>query len=137
MRKLKSSNEVLMLAMRKQGFYEQAESVSAYKRKKITELIFNLCDVTGVSELALKSASRKRNLVEMRQLFFAIVWNTPNIRIGCKNIGLYMGGRDHTTVLYGKDVHKALYEVDKDLKERTDNIIEKIQSKVDYKIYNV
>lgn len=59
------------------------------------------------SKLKLTSSCRKRELVELRNIFCAIA---RMMRFTYKSIGTYLGGRDHSTVLHNVTVFNNLLQ---------------------------
>lgn len=59
------------------------------------------------SRLSLTSSSRKRELVELRNIFCAVA---RMMRFTLKSIGSFLGGRDHTTVLHNVTVFNNLIQ---------------------------
>jgi len=95
-----------------------------YEIEKISKTI---ATELGFEIEALKTTSRKRELVEARMMCMTLCWEK---KVGSlKEIGLFFGGRDHSTVIHAKqtiwdlcysDRHiKALYEHIKNVVERT------------------
>ena len=74
----------------------------------IMELV---ADVTGITVLNIKSKSRKREIVSARHIFnyFAYKYTINSY----SKIGIYLGGRDHSTVLTSKDTCMDLVKHDK------------------------
>lgn len=60
-------------------------------------------------KLILAAKDRTRSLVELRCIFFFIA---RSMRYGLKQLGKYLGGRDHTTVMHGVNTFRNLYETD-------------------------
>ena len=65
--------------------------------------------------LSLKSISRKRELVELRNIFCAIA---RMMRFTCVSIGEFLGGRDHTTVLHNVGTFNNLIETSESFREK-------------------
>jgi hypothetical protein len=63
-------------------------------------------DKTGVSLEQFTSAKRQRGFVEARQAFFLIAHT--NTKATYKQIALYAGGKDHSTVIHGISTMKDL-----------------------------
>jgi hypothetical protein len=66
-------------------------------------------------KLALTSPSRKRELVELRNIFCAIA---RMMRFTCVSIGEFLGGRDHTTVLHNVGTFNNLIETSESFREK-------------------
>lgn len=65
--------------------------------------------------VSLKSISRKRELVELRNIFCAIA---RMMRFTCVSIGEFLGGRDHTTVLHNVGTFNNLIETSESFREK-------------------
>lgn len=63
----------------------------------------------------LTSRSRKRELVELRMIFCFIA---RNMKYTYTSIGLFMGGRDHTTVLHNLSCFRNLIETSEEFREK-------------------
>jgi chromosomal replication initiation ATPase DnaA len=57
--------------------------------------------VMGISELQLESKSRKREIVEARQIYCYLMRKHTDLSL--KAIGATIGGRDHSTVIHSLD----------------------------------
>jgi len=64
------------------------------------------CRIFRVSPLALKSPRRNRRLAHAR--FFIAYWAIRRTMLSSTQIGRLLGGRDHTTVLHGRDKYREL-----------------------------
>jgi len=62
------------------------------------------CRVFKVSPLALKSPRRNRRLAHAR--FFVAYWAFRRTVLSSTQIGRLLGGRDHTTILHGRDKYR-------------------------------
>ena len=60
-------------------------------------------------KIRLDSKYRYRPIVELRCIFFFIA---RSMRYNLKQLGEYVGGRDHTTVIHGVNTFRNLYETD-------------------------
>jgi chromosomal replication initiator protein len=76
------------------------------------------------SPLSLKSSSRKRELVELRNIFCAIA---RMMRFTCVSIGEFLGGRDHTTVLHNVGTFNNLIETSESFREKYFQILTHIK----------
>jgi hypothetical protein len=75
-------------------------------------------------KLTLSSRSRMRSIVELRCIFFFIA---RTMRYNLKTLGLYLGGRDHTTVIHGITTFSNLYDTDAMFREKYYFIINQIK----------
>ena len=68
-------------------------------------MVKNMCEKLGVSYDAVCGAGRSRNLVLARQTMMAVLKGATGLSLS--EIGNYVGGRDHSTVLYAiKQIEK-------------------------------
>lgn len=65
-------------------------------------------------KMQLTSKSRKRNLVELRMMFFYIA---RNMKYTFQESGEYLGGRDHTTVIHNVNMFRNLMEISDSFRE--------------------
>ena len=72
----------------------------------------------------LSAKDRCRGIVELRCIFFFIA---RSMRYGLKQLGTYMGGRDHTTVIHGVNTFRNLYETDPLFRDKYYLIINQIK----------
>lgn len=79
-------------------------------------LMERVCELMQVDPLELKSKSRKRCLVESRQILMYLMKEQTSLSL--KKIGELLGGRDHSTVLYGIQVVQDLVDIDKHFRQR-------------------
>jgi Bacterial dnaA protein helix-turn-helix len=63
----------------------------------------------SIKKKGLGARDRYRNIVELRCIFFFIA---RSMKYNLKQLGDYMGGRDHTTVIHGINTFRNLYETD-------------------------
>lgn len=64
----------------------------------IEDVVRQVAEVTMISEMDIVGSSRKKELVEARQI--AAYLAREVLGKSLSNIGLYLGGRDHTTILH-------------------------------------
>lgn len=72
----------------------------------------------------LATKSRSRSVVELRCIFFFIA---RSMRYSLKQLGVYMGGRDHTTVIHGITTFRNLYETESSFRDKYYLIINQIK----------
>jgi hypothetical protein len=75
-------------------------------------------------KMSLSSKDRNRSLVDLRFIFFFIA---RTMMYNLKDIGMYCGGRDHTTVIYGLKTFNNLYKTDENFRNRYKTIINNIK----------
>lgn len=86
----------------------------------IEEIVTKVCTHFKMDESVLHSKSRKREIVQVRQIaMFLAKKHTDN---PASKIGKFIGNRDHATVLHACKIVKDLVEVDKDLKADIEEI---------------
>ncbi len=82
-------------------------------------------DYFSVSVDLMKSKTRKREIVQARQIsmFFAKQLTQASL----KNIGMYFGGRDHSTVIHACQTVNDLIDTDKKFKSDVDELTKRIK----------
>lgn len=75
-------------------------------------------------KLQLTSKCRKRNLVELRMMFFYIA---RNMKYTFAEAGEYLGGRDHTTVIHNVNMFRNLMEISDSFRETYISILTHIK----------
>jgi hypothetical protein len=75
-------------------------------------------------KVTLGSKDRSRELVELRCIFFFI---GRSMRYGLKQLGVYLGNRDHTTVIHNVNTFRNLYETDQRFRDKYYLIINQIK----------
>jgi len=75
-------------------------------------------------KVTLGAKDRARELVELRCIFFFI---GRSMKYGLKQLGRYLGNRDHTTVIHGVNTFRNLYETDAKFREKYYLIINEIK----------
>ncbi len=84
-----------------------------------------VCDYFNVPQEKLREKTRKRHIVQARQLSMYLAKNyTKN---SLKTIGRHFGGRDHSTVIHSCQAVRDLMDTDKDFREAVSDIERKIQ----------
>ncbi len=79
-------------------------------------IISVICEHFDISPDDIKSQSRKRVLVEARQI--AMFFIKAKTTMSLKAIGNMFGGRDHSTVIYGCQVVEDLMDTDNKFKKK-------------------
>ena len=62
------------------------------------DIMESVCECSGREEIHIKSKWRKKEIVLARQMF--CFFARKEIHISLKQIGLFCGGRDHSTVIH-------------------------------------
>ncbi|MFN0200142.1 MAG: chromosomal replication initiator protein DnaA [Bacteroidia bacterium] len=83
-----------------------------------------VCDFLGVDMEALKAASRKREIVQARQLAMYFAKELTNQSL--KTIGLHFGGRDHSTVIHSLQTVNNLMATDREFQKQVEMIRKKL-----------
>lgn len=84
-----------------------------------------VCDFYGISVDMVKSKTRKREIVQARQIsmFFA----KDLTKASLKNIGMHFGGRDHSTVIHACQTVNDLIETDKKFRGDVEELSKRIK----------
>ncbi len=84
-----------------------------------------VCDYFNISVDSLKSKTRKREIVQARQvaMYFAKAFTKNSLAV----IGSIIGGKDHATVLHACRTVQNLMETDKKFKQYVDDIEKKLK----------
>lgn len=89
-----------------------------------SKIIENVAKVYNVKVADIVSNSRKKNVATARHVAMFIM--RENYKLQLKDIGSFLGNRDHTTVLSGVEKIKGLITKDKDFSKLVNSIIKKI-----------
>lgn len=89
-----------------------------------SKIIENVAKVYNVKVADIVSNSRKKNVTTARHVAMFIM--RENYKLQLKDIGSFLGNRDHTTVLSGVEKIKGLITKDKDFSKLVNSIIKKI-----------
>lgn len=83
-----------------------------------------VCSVWGVSPIMLHDKTRKRGVVEARQVLF--FWHIRSKQMSLKQVGaLY--GKDHATVMHGRKVVANLIETSHEFREKYNTAMSMIE----------
>ena len=98
------------------------KAVRIIENKPITidKIISKVCEHYKMDESVLHSKSRKREVVQVRQV--AMFLAKKHTEISAAKIGQYIGKRDHATVLHACKMMKDLLAVDKGTQEDIEKI---------------
>ena len=98
------------------------KAVRIIENKPITidKIISKVCEHYKMDESVLHSKSRKREVVQVRQV--AMFLAKKHTEISAAKIGQYIGKRDHATVLHACKMMKDLLAVDKSTQEDIEKI---------------
>lgn len=84
-----------------------------------------VCDFYNIPVEAVKSKTRKREIVQARQI--AMYFTKDLTKASLKNIGMYFGGRDHSTVIHACQTVNDLMETDKKFRHDVEEIEKRIK----------
>ena len=98
------------------------KAVHIIENKPITieEIIAKVCEHYKMDESVLHTKSRKREIVQVRQV--AMFLAKKHTDISTSKIGHLIGNRDHATVLHACKIMKDLVEVDKEIRADIEEI---------------
>lgn len=99
---------------------------SAITKKELTidSILDTVCHYYDIDVKDIQTKSRKREIVQARQICMYIA--KQHLDLSLSQIGAYIGGRDHATVLHACNTVKDQVAVDKSFR----NDLEKIESKL-------
>lgn len=66
------------------------------------------CNYLSIDKEDLISKKRFLRLVDARYMISDMLYNDTFLNLTLQNIGIILGGRDHTTILYGRKVVKNM-----------------------------
>ena len=100
----------------------------AHEEKSVTpeRILSVVAEQYGVSTDDLLSKKRSRNVALPRQIAMYLCRNLT--QLSTTNIGQFIGGRDHTTVMHGCDKIAEDMERDFSFKKRMEDLIDRIQN---------
>ena len=99
---------------------KKAVRIIENKPLDIDTIINKVCEHYKLDESVLHSKSRKREVVQIRQM--AMFLAKKHTDISASKIGHLIGNRDHATVLHACKIMKDLVEVNKEVKEEVEKI---------------
>ena len=99
---------------------KKAVRIIENKPLDIDTIITKVCEHYKLDESVLHSKSRKREVVQIRQM--AMFLAKKHTDISDSKIGHLIGNRDHATVLHACKIMKDLVEVNKEVKEEVEKI---------------
>lgn len=95
----------------------------------ISDIELLVCDFFGVELRLLKAKTRKREIVQARQITMHL--SKIFTKHSLKTIGIHFGGRDHTTVIHSCQTVKDLMDSDNVYKAIVESLIEKMEIPLD------
>lgn len=84
-----------------------------------------VCDYFGISIEMVKSKTRKREIVQARQI--SMYFAKDLTKSSLKTIGMHFGGRDHSTVIHACQTVNDLMETDKKFKMDVEELSKRIK----------
>ena len=109
---------------------EKNPFIKTIKRQITEEELFQIVEKkSGLTKENLISTSRKRELVDMRQLVSFVLKTDFNQTLS--SIGKTLGDRDHTTILHSIRKFYDLYETNVNYKNKCDSILKSAGIKTD------
>lgn len=93
-----------------------------FEKKRITvqRIQDTVCDFFNIKKELIQSASRKREIVQARQVTMYFI--KKHTELSLSQIGVQVGNRNHATVLYACNMVKDLAEVDKGFRSDIEEI---------------
>jgi hypothetical protein len=104
-----------------------SKSLDNVRRLTYKDVIQAIIDEYDVTDEFMASLSRARRNVDPRMIFCYIM----NIKLSWSlvEIGQLLGGRDHTTVIHGRETFRRLYHNEEPYRERADRVFKKLMIK--------
>lgn len=103
------------------SYYQKSILKSKYKRiEALEEILEIVCDFYGELPKDVKGKSRRRRLCLTRHSFFYIACRYSIYNLG--EIGKFCGGKDHSSVIHGKDAVKNLIQTDSLFRGQFENL---------------
>ena len=104
-----------------------SKSLDNVRKLTYLDVIEAIKDEYDVTEEFMVTLSRARRNVDPRMIFCYIM----NIKLGWSlvEIGQLLGGRDHTTVIHGRETFRRLYHTEELYREKADRVFKKLMIK--------
>ena len=90
----------------------------AYGQTTVQDIINRVCAIFSVTEEEIVGQSRRKNIVEARQVVAYL--SRKVLDMSLSSVGLHLGGRDHTTIMHAQRKIESLIKKDKKFKRRVD-----------------
>lgn len=102
------------------GLYDTAKraylkQVSMTEQERAQDIVKTICDTLKISVEDVESQWRKREVTLCRHVCIHFV--KYKTKLSLKAIGQLLGGRDHSTVIYGLETYDDILETDKSFRE--------------------
>lgn len=86
----------------------------------IEDIVKKVSEISNVSELEIVGKSRKMEIAEARQISMFLCRDLMGLSLS--NVGVYFGGRDHTTVIHAVKTIKNKIQNDERVKDQIDSV---------------
>lgn len=106
------------------GISAKNQKLIAYRSSVAFEqrVVDIISECLGVTKEQITSKKRTRDLAEARCIAIGIILERfPNF--GLKKLGAFFGGRDHSTIIYNKDLYKDLWDTNKQFRYKASLIL--------------
>lgn len=97
------------------------QSKNKFRKGAVNTIIDSVSEILNVTVESIKSQSRKRDIVEARQICIGLVLEHDKL-ISLSKLGQILGGRDHSTMIYSRQTYNDLYQTNKIFKEKVNSI---------------
>lgn len=94
------------------------------KMEEIEDVVNSFIPIKYKNLYTIKSPTRKRDILNLKKIFIKI--SRDELKKKVKEIGRYLNGIDHSTVVVAYQVHHDLVETDENYKQLYENVLEKI-----------
>jgi chromosomal replication initiator protein len=102
--------------------------VNNHRELSIESIAATVAEYFHLKPEILKEKSRKREIVQARQI--AMYFAKEMTKSSLKTIGLYFGGRDHSTVIHAIGTVNDLYDTDKEFRRYVEELRKKFQNNI-------
>ena len=89
-----------------------------YGQITVQDIINRVCTAFSVTEEEIIGQSRRKNIVEARQVVAYLSRKVLDMSLSA--VGLHLGGRDHTTIMHAQRKIENLIKKDQKFKRRVD-----------------
>ena len=104
------------------GLTKSLRIQSLNKYRNPIDIINMVCDALKVKKADLLSPKRHREIAEARCISIGLILKS-NPAITLKQVGALFSGRDHSTIIYNRDLFDALCSSDKGFTEKVRIVI--------------
>jgi chromosomal replication initiator protein len=131
MNKLTGMMQKLEMVQATRGYYvtiDLAEALLADELRTskqlltLEKIVSAVCEFYGISPKQLKSERRTKDLVRPRQVAMYLACMAAKPRLSLPTIGRLLGGRDHTTVMHGRNKIEELLSTDLLLRQEIEQL---------------